>query len=259
MSGPTYFLSDLHVRAPDDARTEHVLRFLRARRGEASAVYLVGDVFDFWLGYRSAVFHAYFPLLRVLAELVEGGTRVVVFSGNHDPDPGDFLQKLGIEVSDGPLDLTLGGRRVWVEHGDLIDPRGALRRLVCRSARHPWVRGAARLFHPDLAWHLASRYARAHQEAYTEAMHPGLVDDFFRRRVAAGADVVVVGHYHRAFVHHADLEGRPRALFGLGDWVAQRTFLRVDGDRFELMRDRGPDAAPATLPPGDHGPEDGVA
>ncbi len=254
MSRPTYFLSDLHVRAPDDARTAHVLRFLADRRGEAEAVYLVGDLFDFWLGYRSVVFAAYFPLLRALAELAESGTRVVVFSGNHDPDPGGFLPTLGVEVATGPRTVEVAGRRVWIEHGDVLDPRGVLRRAICRAARHPLAHRVARAVHPDLAWGLSRVYARAHVEDYAETLHPALTGDYFAERVAAGADVVVLGHYHRAVVHRVDGPTGERALFCLGDWVAQRTFLRAADGRFELLRDRGPDRPPVGLPPGDHGP-----
>lgn len=250
---PSYFLSDLHLAAASGERTERLLRFFGARIGEAAAVYLVGDVFDFWLGYRSVVYHAYFPVLRRLAELVEGGTRVVVFSGNHDPDPGPLWASLGIEIHEGPLTLTLGGRRVWVEHGDTIDPRGPLHRGVCKLARHPLARRAARAVHPDVAWRLSRAYSRGKPHRYDAPLPAGLIERWFPERVAAGFDVAIIGHYHRAVHHVAELGGRPRQLFALGDWVEQHTYLRYDG-AFTLLRDRGPDRPPVALPPGDHAP-----
>ena len=186
VDGPAYFLSDLHLRAADDERTGHVLDFLRARQGEASAVFLVGDVFDFWLGWRSVMPRAFFPALRALAELVEGGTRVVVFAGNHDPDLGDFLQELGVEVVARSLEVTLGGRRVWVEHGDVIDPRSAMSRLVCKLAHDPRLLRLARAVHPEITWRLALSYARRAREEYGELMPPEMVSRFLPERARAG-------------------------------------------------------------------------
>ncbi len=252
---PTYFLSDLHLRHPDDARTQRALAFLRARAGEAEAVYLVGDVFDLWLGYRSAIFSAYFPVLRALADLVDAGTRVVLFPGNHDPDTGLFLSEhLGVSVAAEPHRITLGGRSVWLEHGDVHDPRAPWRRAVNRFARHPTVHRFARAVHPDLVWAAARVYGDALRGAKGyHGLPPGLLASFFPERVAQGADVVIIGHYHRAVSHEAELHGRRAEFYVLGDWVEHHTFLRWSG-AFELFRDHGPDQPPEALPRGDHAP-----
>ncbi len=251
-----YFLSDLHVRASDDVRTRRIVDFLRARRGEADAVFLVGDVFDFWLGWRSVVPRAYFPLLRAMADLVDSGTRVVVFAGNHDPDPGDFFCELGVEVVGRSLEVTLGAHRVWVEHGDVIDPRSWTGRLMCRLAHQPRMLALARAVHPDLSWRIALSYARRAREEYGELMPAAMAERWLPERARAGADVVVVGHFHRAYHHRDEVDGRPVALFGLGDWVQQHTFLRYRDGTFELLRDHGSARPPTPLGPGDHGPAD---
>lgn len=251
-----YFLSDLHLRAPDDARTRRVVGFLQARRGEADAVFLVGDVFDFWLGWRSVVPRAYFPVLRAMADLVDAGTRVVVFAGNHDPDPGDFFADIGVEVVGRSLEVALDEHTVWVEHGDVIDPRSRAGRLVCRLAHDRRLLTLARAIHPDLSWRVALAYARRAREEYGGPMPAAMVDRWLPERARAGADVVVVGHFHRAFHHRGEVDGRPAALFGLGDWVQQHTFLRYRDGAFELLRDHGPGRPATPLGPGDHGPED---
>lgn len=255
---PVYFLSDLHLNAPAGPRTNPVLRFLRAREGEAAAVYLVGDIFDFWIGHRTAIYAAYLPFLNQLQRLVQAGTRVVIFSGNHDPDPGPRLADFGLEVHEGPLTERIGGRTVRMEHGDLIDPRGWHRRLPCHLARSQPARAVARRVHPDLLWRMASRYAGRDGGGPGEYRRPlpaGLKTTAFERHRAQGIDVWVLGHYHRAVVHPvAGPDGRPQTLFVLGDWVAHRSYLKVFQGEFTLMRDHG--EAPATsIPPGDHGPE----
>ena len=143
-----------------------------------------------------------------------------------------------------------------MEHGDVIDPRGWTQRLVCKTARRPAVRALARLLHPDLAWALAQRYAKGHDrvEDYAHQLPPAFFDRYLPLHAARGVDVLVLGHYHRAVHHRATHQGRPVALFALGDWVAQRTYLRFSEGEFVLLRHQlqGPDSP---LPEGDHGPD----
>lgn len=247
---PTYFMSDLHVADATRPATARLLALLGELRGRAAALYLVGDAFDFWLGYRASMFSAGFPLLHRLASLVEGGTRVVWMTGNHDPDPGPLMPSLGIEVWEGPRLIELDGIPIWLEHGDTIDPRGWHHRLAGRAVRNRAVRWIARRFHPDFAWRMSRLYAAGKgPHVYDAPLPAGLFDHWLPGRAEAGARVAIIGHYHRAVDRTVD----GIRLFALGDWVAQRTYLRYDG-AFALLRDRGPDRPPEALPPGDHGP-----
>ncbi|MSP71164.1 MAG: UDP-2,3-diacylglucosamine diphosphatase [Myxococcales bacterium] len=257
MVKPIYFLSDLHLACPKAESARRVFAFLEARRGEAAVVYLVGDVFDFWLGYKSAIYSQHFQALKALAALVESGTEVVVFSGNHDPDPGSFLrEQLGITVHEGPLRLNLGGRQTWVEHGDVIDPRSRLRRLLNRTVHAQTVRAMARLIHPDLAWSLARRYgASTNALKGYEGLPPGLKSTYLPARMRCGDEVVIIGHYHRPAWFSAQHGGRHGELYVLGDWLRHFTYVRFD-TTFTLLRDQGPKCAPLVLTEGDHPPPD---
>ena len=249
----TYFLSDLHIASPHEARTERLLAFLHELKGQAEAIYLVGDVFDFWLGYSSVISKEFFPVLRTFSEIVESGTKLTIFSGNHDPDPGAFLSDLGVQIEERPKAVRVGDHSVWLEHGDTIDPRSAWKRVACHMARNRIFRRAARLVHPDIAWGLSRAYAHK-KETYEDPLPKPLLDDYFPARVADGHDVVVIGHYHRAVNHRAVHHGKSAQFYALGDWVQQKTYLKYDG-QFQLMRDLGPDKEPRVLGAGDHGPD----
>lgn len=247
-SGARYFLSDLHFTSVAEPRCQRLIDFLASLR-DAEAIYLVGDVFDFWLGYRRTLYRDHFPLLRTLADLTDAGVRVLVFSGNHDPDPGDFFSEIGVEVSEGPRVEQMGRFTVRMEHGDTIDPRGVLRRTLCKAVRHPVARRAARFIPPAALWSLANAYALKPHGDYGPGLPAGLTRDYFPAQVEAGVDVLIMGHYHRA-VHHRRGDAR---YFVLGDWRAQFTYLLyVDGD-FKLMRQRLDGPAQA-LPEGDWAP-----
>ncbi len=248
MSRSVYFFSDMHV-AGSDQRTERLLDLLNDLEGRASAIYFVGDSFDFWLGYRSVIFSAYFPFLRCVARLIESGVEVTFLSGNHDPGLGSFLIDLGAQVYNRPQSVELQGRRIYLDHGDTVDPRGLLRRGICKLARAPLLMAIARWLHPDVAWSLTRWYARK-EHRYGSPLPEGLLSEYFPRRIADGHDTVIIGHYHRA-VRHSDSAGQ---FFALGDWVKQFTYLRLEEGEFSLMRHQV-NGADIQLEDGDHDPE----
>jgi len=253
---PTYLVSDLHYDGVDADRCGRIVDFLRGLRHEAGHVYLVGDVFDVWLGHKTTVYAPYFPLLRALADLVDAGVRVSLFAGNHDPAPGPFLtERLGVEVHTCGLWATLAGQRAWIEHGDVIDPRGARRRLINRAARHPALHRLAQVLHPDWAWRAARTCsARLGHETKYVGLPEGLVTDFVPARASAGAQVVVLGHYHCAADVRVPHERGHTRLVVLGDWVRHFTYARADGGDLGLFRDRGRPGSAERLGHGDHPP-----
>ena len=250
----TYFLSDIHFADPNAKAGLKARAFLASLEGRADTIYLIGDIFDFWLGYKHVVFSAYLPVIQVFERLIESGTRIVLFSGNHDPDPGHILTSSGVEIQETGQEVLLDGHRIWLEHGDLIDPRGWLRRATCRIARHPIFRTLARGLHPDLAWRLSRLYATK-QETYNAPLPTGLIDNYFTQKVADGYSTVLIGHYHRAVHHSVQRPDGQHTLFVLGDWVKQFTFVRYGDSGFQLCRYTNAFDEPRVLPLGDHGPD----
>tara|TARA_B100001093_G_scaffold519089_1_gene606410 strand:+ start:213 stop:1010 length:798 start_codon:yes stop_codon:yes gene_type:complete len=253
MAGVSYFLSDLHISSGDEPRTRRLLALLDEMAADAESIYLVGDVFDFWLGYKSVIFSEYYPLLRTLETLVQRGVNVVIFSGNHDPDPGPFFRKINVVVKEQATGLKLDKHNIWLDHGDLIDPRSAWSRLICRAARQPFLRRYARMVHPDLAWRLARLYGKK-REGYTDPLPTELLTRYLPGKIKGGYDTVIIGHYHRAVAYQTTVKGVTGRLFALGDWVEQRTYLKYDGT-FQLLRDQGAGYAPLVLTDGDHAPD----
>ncbi|MEE2755780.1 MAG: UDP-2,3-diacylglucosamine diphosphatase, partial [Myxococcota bacterium] len=244
---------DLHVSSADSPRTKRLLSLLDEMAHDAESIYLVGDVFDFWLGYKSVIFSEYYPLLRTLERLVKRGVNVVIFSGNHDPDPGPFFSQINVTVEEHARGFKLGPHNIWLDHGDLIDPRSLFSRLICRAARQPTLRRYARLIHPDVAWRLSRIYGKK-REGYTEPLPSELLTDYLPNKIKAGYDTVIIGHYHRAVSHRTAVDGINGQLFALGDWVEQRTYLKYDGT-FQLLRDQGASRPPLLLSHGDHAPD----
>ncbi len=142
-----YFLSDAHLgsRATADNRQRevHLCRFLDSISHDASAIYMLGDIFDFWFEYHNVVPKGYTRFLGKLAELTDAGIEVHFFTGNHDMWAFDYLHKeCGVilhtepcEISLPTNDTTIPSPIAFVGHGDGLGDNSRSFRLL-RSIFH---------------------------------------------------------------------------------------------------------------------------
>ena len=124
-----YFVSDIHLGSgslTEQRRVEQAfLNFLTKIEGDAETLILAGDIFDFWFEYKEVAPKGFVRVLGRLAELSDKGVRVVMFTGNHDMWIGNYLaQECGIELYTSPQTLTIGGKRLFVAHGDNMNIQG---------------------------------------------------------------------------------------------------------------------------------------
>ncbi|MEK7356174.1 MAG: UDP-2,3-diacylglucosamine diphosphatase, partial [Bdellovibrionota bacterium] len=126
-----YFVSDLHLTSGDDPRSQTFLRFLAGLHEAAKAggekspthLFLVGDVFDLWIGSHSYFVGRFATVVDAIRLLVRDGVEVHYFEGNHDLHLRKFWQDdVGVRVHPDAETFELAGKRVRVEHGDLINP-----------------------------------------------------------------------------------------------------------------------------------------
>ena len=108
-----YFLSDAHLGCRsiphDRTRERRLVHFLDGIKDKASAVYLLGDIFDFWYEYKTVVPRGYTRFLGKLSELADRGVEVHFFTGNHDIWCGDYLVKeCGVTLHTEPMTVEMG-------------------------------------------------------------------------------------------------------------------------------------------------------
>ena len=119
----TYFLSDLHLGAPyfkESREAElRVVRFLDSIKDHVDAIYLLGDVLDYWYEYRYVVPRGFVRFFGKLAELSDSGIKITWIIGNHDIWIFDYIpNELGIEVIDGSIVRNIYGKEFFLAHGD---------------------------------------------------------------------------------------------------------------------------------------------
>ena len=232
---PVYIFSDTHLgaAAPDVERS--VLAFLHHVREHAGALYINGDLFDFWFEWRTVIPRTGFRVVAVLADLRDAGIPVTLVGGNHDCWGGDVLREdAGIDYRLEAFEGDVLGWHTRIEHGDGLRPVRDRRYRALRSViRHPFSVRAFRWLHPDWGTRLAtlssdaSRTHRAHEEgAELESIAMQRLD----RRPEL--DLIVFGHSH-----YPALKQSPAGSVyaNAGSWLPQPTFLRLTRERIELF------------------------
>ncbi|NLV23466.1 MAG: UDP-2,3-diacylglucosamine diphosphatase [Deltaproteobacteria bacterium] len=245
-----YFLADAHLKDPGDRNYRHLLDFLRSLEKEPCELILLGDIFEFWMGYRHVLFAPYVPLLEQLRRLRERGTEIVFVEGNHDFRMGPyFTETLGCTVFSGDGVLERDGRRLHISHGDLVDEEDVPYRLLRAFLRCPLFYAAFRVFPPDWAWAIARRAGRRSRKkraARERRWDPeNLLRRHARRRFAAGADIVISGHFHLPWREQSGAG----TILSLGDWISQFSYAVMDQGQILLTS-----YAPAGDPPSSFDP-----
>jgi len=233
----TLFISDVHVDAAQPAITQRLLRFLEGEARGARALYILGDLFESWIGDDDADADQR-RVLAALRALADAGTACFVLHGNRDFLLGrDFCAASGAQLLPDPLLLTLYGRRVLVMHGDaLCTDYVSYQHLLATVRDADWQRRFLDL--PLPARRTLANAARAGSQDHTAGLayriadvNPDSVACVLR---AAGADTLLHGHTHRPGVHHFMLDGRECTRIVLGDWYTQGSVLRWDERGYEL-------------------------
>lgn len=232
------FIADAHLMFPEDANYRLLLRFLGELEGELDTLYIMGDLFDFWLGFPSHPFTQYDAVLDALERLVRHGCRLVYFEGNHDFHLGAiFSQRLKAEIHTGPAIECVQGKRLYLCHGDQINSEDRLYRLLRFLLRRRLVAAAVRHFPPAWAETIRKRLQKRSQAGYGAKTarwdYRQILLDFARTLQKQECDGLVTGHFHLSL--RENVPGSSFAVLSLGDWMEQFTYGEMKDGELRLM------------------------
>ena len=236
-----YFVSDVHlglqVAGPED-REARFVRFLRSIPAEETeALYLLGDIWDFWYEYRDVVPKGYVRVLGALQDLVDAGVKVFFFQGNHDIWTFRYFEEMGMHPLTQPFVMEFGGHRFCLGHGDGLGPgnRGykAMRRCFhnrfiqrCFSMLHPWI-----AFRLGNGWSRRSRLGKRIGYTFRGAEEPlvqfceSFAEERSREHLPA-VDTFIFGHYHC----RVDMPVAGGRLLVLQDWITVSNWIEADSE-----------------------------
>ncbi|MEI6306180.1 MAG: UDP-2,3-diacylglucosamine diphosphatase [Deltaproteobacteria bacterium] len=223
----TIFLADAHLVSPADQNYRLLLQFLAELEGNTETLFIMGDLFDFWLGFSSNPFRQYDAVLVALQSLRQSGCRLVYFEGNHDFHMGDLFSKLlGAEIHTGPSIVNLQGKRLFLCHGDQINRADHGYRLLRLLLHNRLAEAAVTHFPLSLATFIKNRLQQTSRAGYQAKVacwdYRQIIIDFARLVKLQGCDGLVTGHFHLGF--HEQLDNSSFNIISLGDWMEQFTF-----------------------------------
>ena len=235
----TLFVSDVHL---NDSRAEMVrafIGFLDGKAREADALYILGDLFDLWLGDDDdRPPHA--PVCDAIARLTASGVPVSIVHGNHDFLLGRaFATRTGCTLLGDHTVIDLYGTPALIMHGDTLctrDRRYQNYRKVTRNRLVQWM-----FLRMSLAWRERKAAGIRSETKKDVALKADDIMDVTDEAVAAamrnyGVHHLIHGHTHRPAVHALTLDGAPATRIVLGDWYQQDSVLVWDGSGYRLGR-----------------------
>ena len=234
----TLFISDLHLTPDRPATSSQFSSFMRGPARHSERLFILGDLFEYWIGIDAIELLGLGALLQEISDLVASGTEVLFIAGNRDFLVGnDFAERTGISIlADGSL-IDLGARPALVMHGDSLctddTDHQAFRRMVLNPA---WQAGF--LSRPleervELAKEarLLSTESTSQKSMDIMDVNSQTVTDIMKRH---DVDLLIHGHTHRPKIHLVDLNGHQGSRIVLGDWYEQMSVLEYSDGRLEL-------------------------
>ncbi len=237
-----YFASDFHLGIPNKeeslSRETKIIEWLEQISKDASAIFLVGDLFDFWFEYETVIPKGFVRFQAKLAQLTEKNIRIFIFTGNHDMWMSDYFhEELGVYVIHDHISISVRDKKLFIGHGDGLGPGDTVFKLIKKVFKNSFFRWLFRWIHPDIGvrfavfWSKRSRLAKGDFDEKFEDDKERLWQYCKKLNAEEPHDYFVFGH------RHLPLElpvSEKSTYFNLGEWVSQYHYLEFDGEKATL-------------------------
>lgn len=232
------FVSDVHLDTQAPQATAQFLTFLREQAARAQALYILGDLFEAWVGDDDRDPQKE-EVTAALSGLRDAGVPCFVLHGNRDFLLGKaFCERSGCVLLDDPVVAQFGDEPVLLTHGDALCTDDHSYQELRSTVRDPaWQRRFLAL--PRARRELLADEARAGSKRHTARTVPVIMDvnqdavaAAFR---AAGVRRMIHGHTHRPAVHDLEVDGVPVQRIVLGAWYEQGSYLKYENGRYQLL------------------------
>lgn len=229
----TYFVSDVHLGLDVNdmkGREARFVRFLRSIPSDRTdSLYLLGDIWDFWHEYHDVAPTGYARVFSSIMDLIDAGVKVYFFRGNHDIWISHYFESIGIRILEQPYEVTIGGKKFCLGHGDGLGPgmytykvmRWCFRAKVFQflfSLVHPWL-----AYRMGKGWSKSSRLSRDIEYAFKGKEEP--LFKWCESYSSKDIDFFIFGHYHA--MADETLSAGARLLI-LKDWMKSSPYIRFD-------------------------------
>ncbi|MDR1847757.1 MAG: UDP-2,3-diacylglucosamine diphosphatase [Bacteroidales bacterium] len=240
----SFFISDLHLGTPSLEqsleREKKVLRWLQSVENEAKAIYLLGDIFDYWFEYRYVVPKGYVRLLGYLALMADRGIDIHFFNGNHDLWTKDYFDReLGFHTHTEPLITTIDNKTFYLAHGDGLDKADKKYIFIKHVFASRFNRFLYSLLHPYLATMIGKNLSKTSRKQHitSDYIDKGEQEAIFlfckEHSKNHNVDFYVMGHRHIATDREVSETTR---YINTGQWITESHYACWDGENMTLCR-----------------------
>ena len=247
----SWFVSDLHIKDVNDRQSNILLNFLNTfdKQPTAHQLFLVGDIFDFWLSNGRAFEKAFAPIVQKLKSLRESGLKIYYFEGNHDFHIDVFWsKKLGIPVYENAAIFQIANYKVRIEHGDFINPDDKTYLRYRANVRKPIIELLAHAI-PSNLWKPVGDYVSSRSRRKSSSYSSDNADQI-RQMIRDYAkkiqrvddfDVLISGHMHIEDDYTFKTNTGTSRSINLGTWLDKPKVLRIDQTQIKMLyfNDRG--------------------
>ena len=240
-----YFASDNHLGAPTPVasapREKRFVQWLSEIQQDAAALFLLGDLFDFWFEYKTVVPKGFVRVLGKLAEMADAGIPIHFFVGNHDLWMLDYLEKeVGIKVHYQPKEFTFNDRLFFIGHGDGLGPEDKGYKRMKKIFTNPFFQWCFRWLHPDLGMRLGhylsvkNKLISGEEDAIFLGEDKEWLAQYAKRKYNEKArDYFVFGHRHIPLDIAINDQSR---YINLGDWITHFTYAEFSENTMALKK-----------------------
>ena len=235
-----YFASDFHLGSPNieesHRREKKIINWLTEIEEEACAIYLLGDIFDFWFEYSKVVPKGFVRLLGKLALLKDKGIDLHLFVGNHDLWTYDYLYtEIGINIHYKPKIIELQGRKFFIGHGDGIGRGDYFYKFIKIIFCSKICQLGFSFLHPDLGIYLAQTWSNKSRKNNNPKFINKEKEILFRyckkNQLIRPVDYYIFGHRHIPLELKVD---NLATYINLGDWISYNTYCVLDNGEARL-------------------------
>lgn len=240
-----YFASDFHLGTPSleksFAREKKIIKWLDEIKPTTHALFLVGDIFDFWFEYKHAIPKGFTRFLAKIAEFTDAGIPVYFFTGNHDMWMFDYFeQELNVKILYKPVSFSVGEKQFYVGHGDGLGPKDYSYKLLKWFFASKVCQFLFARVHPNFGIGLATMWSRRSRLSNTVKDDIFLHDKewlyIYSNEVEAKKhhDYYIFGHRHLPL--EMQLKNENARYVNIGEWVNYYTYGVYDGNNLELLK-----------------------
>ncbi|MCX7725907.1 MAG: UDP-2,3-diacylglucosamine diphosphatase [Chitinispirillaceae bacterium] len=222
-----FFISDAHFGinlAGYDDREKRFLDFVESEKDKFAELYILGDLFDFWIEYRHTIRSDYFEVLHSLKNLIKEGVVIHYLAGNHDFALGSFLESIGIKIYSNSLLKTIQSKKVYLFHGDGIPKDDFGYRILKKLLRNKSCQRIYKLLHPAIGIPLGSFVSGSSRKYLNKPLSEKVKEEYRQHAKLMlkeqKCDIVIYAH-----IHYPDYVDYPEGIYcNIGSWLKHYSY-----------------------------------